>query len=184
MDFIETFLYNKTGIKGVRQNLCKCKLQEQFTAIRSNMMRSFVIFLILSSHITITSGYNKPPDDTDDSETEGSLSKKDYKICKTGLKLPGYSLKGGTKAGEYINLGSVNFFDECIDLCCKESDCQVAVMLTHKEQQKCFKVVCYDPDNESCQPVHATRQKEKYHPYLFLRGENEEISQKEGIISA
>lgn len=177
MIFKEKILYSIFwAVEKIRPNKCNCIKREQFF-FRLKTLWFLVAFVTLSSHIKLASGEYKPPDNAVDSKN--SFFQNDYKTCKKGLKLPGYSLNGGTKAGDYINLGSVNIFDECIDLCCQESDCEIAVMLTHKKQQKCFKVVCFKVDSDLCKPVHATKQKEKYHPYLFFRGGTKDLSKKE-----
>lgn len=96
----------------------------------------------------------------------GSLN--EYELCRRGEYYEDYALKGGSKAGTYIKLhGSVRTFDDCVDLCCQDKDCRMALMLRHS----CFRVDCRKGEPHRCERISARRS--RFNPKLFIRGEVE-----------
>lgn len=92
----------------------------------------------------------------------------DYELCRRGEYFEDYALKGGSKAGTYIKLhGVVRTFDDCVDLCCQDKDCKMALMLKHS----CFRVDCKKGEPHRCERVSARRS--RFNPKLFIRGEVE-----------
>ena len=69
--------------------------------------------------------------------------------CKNSPIYMNSTLKGGFKAGNYTNLGRVENMNECIRLCCGNSQCNAALML----ENNCFFVECKNADG--CLPVKA-----------------------------
>ena len=91
----------------------------------------------------------------------------EYDICLRGEYFEDYALKGGSKAGDYIKLGSVTDFTDCAELCCKHRQCKMALLL----RTSCFRVDCYKGEPHRCQRISAKRS--KFKPKLFIRGEVE-----------
>ena len=92
----------------------------------------------------------------------------EYELCRRGEYFEDYALKGGSKAGTYIKLhGTVRTFDDCVDLCCRDKDCKMALMLKHS----CFRVDCRKGEPHRCERISARRS--RFNPKLFIRGEVE-----------
>ena len=80
-----------------------------------------------------------------------------------GLCIPGavehdVTLGGGIKAGSYTEQGEVVNMKECIEWCCKERKCDVAMLI----KGICYTVSCYDQRNCVSVPVRRIQ----YHPSL------------------
>ena len=59
------------------------------------------------------------------------------------------TLRGGLKAGNFKDRGKVMNIQQCVDFCCREDHCDVALMLL----ENCFTVRCYSKD--LCESVPA-----------------------------
>ena len=68
------------------------------------------------------------------------------------------TLGGGIKAGSYTEQGEVLNMDECVEWCCKEQKCDVAMVI----KGICYTVSCYDQRNCVSVPVRRIQ----YHPSL------------------
>ena len=109
--------------------------------------------------------------DTDNEDLD-SRDRSKYEMCLNGEYLKDYTVYDGEDAGDYINLGDTNSFTECAELCCQDSTCFVALMLTSplSGHKKCFKINCYS--EETCKPKSAKHS--RYKPHLFKRGSDAE----------
>ena len=87
-----------------------------------------------------------------------------FELCRSGEYYEDYALKGAKKAGNYTSLGMVETFDDCVDLCCEDKHCTMALMLRHS----CFRVDCLKGNPHRCERISARRS--KYNPKLFIRG--------------
>lgn len=95
--------------------------------------------------------------------TSGSLtSEQDYELCKKGEVLESYVLRGGRKAGAYYKIGSAATHDECVDLCCSNDDCNLALFV----KSSCYSVECKSA--ELCKPIKVHR-KTGIRPWIFRR---------------
>jgi len=178
-----TFLYSNVNLDNGSKlyykrlslkNDCRCKTIYPFRWKRNDFLAFIFVFLALL-HIRTTAASSRSDFNswgTDSPETDSRFSPEDasFETCLKGEYLRGYTLAEGREAGEYTNLGEVKNFNHCIELCCDNESCMVALMLTSPRSGKkdCFKVDCYEPDGNSCKPRYA--RKSKYHPYLFKRG--------------
>ena len=68
------------------------------------------------------------------------------------------TLGGGIKAGSYTEQGEVLDIHECVELCCKEKRCDVAMVI----KDICYTVACYEPKKCVSVPVRRIQ----YHPSL------------------
>lgn len=59
----------------------------------------------------------------------------------------GVALKGGWTSGKFTDKGLVPSLRRCVELCCDEEECDLAMLLS----QKCFTIHCYNL--EDCQTV-------------------------------
>ena len=180
--------------RGYSCNFCNCSRKVFNTRTSKHLIYYLTIFLLLSGAeqaSALFSKHRRPSSDwgIDDSESDSRLSSADivndpgdYATCMRGEYLEGYTLIGGTHAGEYKNLGVVQTFESCASLCCEDNNCNLAVMLTHLRSsvRNCFKVTCYDEYSDSCKSRSAP--KSKYHPYVFRRGREMQKPMK-GIVS-
>eukprot|EP00794_Sanderia_malayensis_P012057 gene12057-13300_t len=91
----------------------------------------------------------------------------DEEICLRGEYFEDYALKGGTRAGDYINLGTVTTLDDCAALCCQRRRCKMALVV----KTRCFQVDCYAGEPHKCKRISAKHS--KFKPKLFIRGEVE-----------
>ena len=69
--------------------------------------------------------------------------------CMFGKTLNHTAFVGGLKAGNFTNKGVVTSMKTCQDLCCKDLNCDVAVLMKHA----CFLVACKSV--ELCKPRKA-----------------------------
>ncbi len=79
-------------------------------------------------------------------------------ICISGEVEHDVTLGGGIKAGSYTEQGEVLDMHECVEWCCKEKRCDVAMVI----KGICYTVSCYD--QEKCVSVPVRRI--QYHPAL------------------
>lgn len=59
----------------------------------------------------------------------------------------GVALKGGWTSGKFTDKGLVPSLRKCVELCCNDTECDLAMLLS----QKCFTIHCYNL--EDCQTV-------------------------------
>lgn len=135
----------------------KLKNASSCTRFISNMKISLVTFIAIALLV-------RPP-----GFCEAAAKKlSNHELCRRGEYYEDFALKGGSKAGTYIKLhGAVRTFDECADLCCRDEDCKMALMLKHS----CFRVDCRKGDPHLCERISAKRS--RFNPKLFIRGEVE-----------
>ena len=97
---------------------------------------------------------------------------RDFHTCMSGGEyLKGFTLEGGTKAGNYTQLGDAENINDCASMCCRIPTCKQALFLTQPETgyQSCFQVTCHK--HSSCKAV--SDQSSQYKPELFRRGYSE-----------
>lgn len=96
-------------------------------------------------------------------------SRAEYHSCLQGGEyLKGFTLEGGTKAGNFTSLGEANSLAECARICCRRPGCPQALLLTQPgtNSKTCFEVKCHE--NKSCKEVSALDS--AYKPELFRKG--------------
>ena len=152
-----------------------CNCTKKSSSCRYTFIHFVIItFLILVNSSTSAAAYFRNMWDTDneDSNFRFSRNRSKYEICLNGEYLKDYTVYDGRDAGEYINLGEVDSFTECAELCCQDSKCYLALMLTSplSGDKNCFKINCYA--EETCKPKSAKHS--KYNPHLFKRGSDAE----------
>ena len=67
--------------------------------------------------------------------------------CLQSMVYYGVALRGGWTAGKFTDMGVISSLQKCVQLCCKDRTCDLAMLLS----QKCFTIHCYAP--EDCQTV-------------------------------
>ena len=97
-----------------------------------------------------------------DNTSRSSTSEQDYGLCKKGEVLESYVLRGGRKAGAYYKIGSAANYEECVDLCCSNDDCNLALFV----KSSCYSVECKSA--ELCKPIKVHR-KSGIQPWIFRR---------------
>jgi len=98
-----------------------------------------------------------------------SRTRNNHNSCLLGGEyLRGFTLEGGTKAGNFTQIGKAETLSECAALCCHRSECEQAVFLTHPKTgyQSCFQVQCHE--HSTCKAV--SDRDSIYKPDLFRRG--------------
>ena len=86
----------------------------------------------------------------------GESTKKEK--CNKGDVIKDVTLKGGKSSGKFNDKGDVKNMDECTDLCCKDSTCNVAFMLG----KTCYTVAC--KSKELCE--HSSAPPSNFKPRL------------------
>ena len=81
------------------------------------------------------------------------------------------TLGGGINAGLYTEQGEVGDMMNCVDLCCKQRKCNVAMVI----KDICYTVACYDPQKCASVPVRRIQ----YHPKLVHVKRLEEVKQRD-----
>ena len=61
------------------------------------------------------------------------------------------SLKYGPESGDFYDYGNIGEMEKCVDLCCKDEDCDVAFMIS----RTCYTTSCYTI--EKCQMIPASK---------------------------
>lgn len=95
-----------------------------------------------------------------------------FHTCLSGGEyLKGFTLEGGTRAGNYTQLGDAETLNECATMCCRIPSCKQALFLTQPKTgyQTCFQVTCYE--HSSCKAISDSTS--DYRPQLFRRGYSE-----------
>ncbi|KAJ7382468.1 hypothetical protein OS493_034629 [Desmophyllum pertusum] len=105
---------------------------------------------------TVTSAATKLPSSL---EIQPSPSQTAFKVftlqsesrhnCTNSEQKQNVTLRGGLSAGHFKDKGKVADMQECVDFCCKEHHCDVALMLL----ENCFTVVCHN--KRLCESVPA-----------------------------
>ena len=110
----------------------------------------------LANPLQSSDDYNQFSDNTDDDLLQCASAKSQY----------GVALRGGTKAGEYVKLGTMHSISQCQLECCRKNNCKLAILLTSPKtgSKTCFQINCYDPKSYDCQPVFSNS---KFSPILF-----------------
>ncbi|XP_028404226.1 uncharacterized protein LOC114526891 [Dendronephthya gigantea] len=91
-------------------------------------------------------------------EPKFSARNEEKGVCVPGEVEHDVTLGGGIKAGSYTEQGEVLNMDECVEWCCKQRKCDVAMVI----KAICYTVTCYD--RKSCVSVPVRRI--QYHPSL------------------
>ena len=94
---------------------------------------------------------------------------REFHTCVSGGEyLKGFTLEGGTKAGNYTQLGDVENINDCASLCCQIPSCKQALFLTQPGSgyQSCFQVTCHK--HNMCKAI--SDRSSEYKPELFRRG--------------
>lgn len=108
-------------------------------------------------------------------EENGSLPLKNIKMpintekCEPGFLKSNVTLKGGRKAGEFIEIKGLKDMKECVKRCCEDRDkkCNLAFMLG----DTCYSVACKNSD--LCRTIAAPPT--KFNPLVqYVRGLEEE----------
>ena len=151
-----------------------CNCTKKSSSCRYTVIHFLVItFLILINSRTSAAYFRSMWDtDNEDSDPRVSRDREKYEICLNGEYLKDYTVYDGKDAGEYHNLGDVDSFAECAELCCQDSTCSLALMLTSplSGDKNCFRIYCYS--EETCKPKSAKHS--RYKPHLFKRGSDAE----------
>ena len=69
--------------------------------------------------------------------------------CKAVQQMKDVTLSGGKSSGKFIDHGSVDSMDTCLDFCCTNKKCNLALMLG----KACYTVEC--KDKKSCETSQA-----------------------------
>ena len=77
------------------------------------------------------------------------------------------TLRGGLKAGDVKNEGKVEGMEECVEMCCKTPECNVALLL----KDNCYIVACFN--KESCEAVPAKETKGRTKVAYVARSKDE-----------
>ena len=110
---------------------------------------------IINSEITKTKLANKEPLYFDKQQHE--IKSKHLEVTpKSGVCYPttiheSVSLKYGPESGDFYDYGNIGEMEKCVDLCCKDGDCDVAFMIG----RTCYTTSCYTI--EKCQMIPASR---------------------------
>ena len=142
---------------------CTCRSPRNFTnasmltRLLSNFRISFVTFIAIALLV-------RPPG----IGLANAERLSEAELCRRGEYYEDYALEGGSKAGTYTKLhGVAKTFDDCVDLCCKDKNCKMALMLKHS----CFRVDCKNGEPHRCKRIYAGGS--RFKPKLFIRGEVE-----------
>ena len=77
------------------------------------------------------------------------------------------TLRGGLKAGDVKNEGRVEGMEECVEMCCKTPECNVALLL----KENCHIVACFN--KESCEAVPAKQMRGRTKVAYVARSKDE-----------
>ncbi|RMX40405.1 hypothetical protein pdam_00022242, partial [Pocillopora damicornis] len=78
---------------------------------------------------------------------EHNRNRKRTYACTHTFVFNNATLRGGLNAGDVKNEGKVEGMEECVDICCKTLECNVALMLN----EKCYIVAC--SNKRSCEAI-------------------------------
>lgn len=67
--------------------------------------------------------------------------------CLQSMVYYGVALRGGWTSGKFTDMGIVSSLQKCVQLCCNDSECELAMLIS----QKCFTIHCYQ--SEDCQTI-------------------------------
>ena len=84
--------------------------------------------------------------------------------CTNSEQKHNVTLRGGLSAGNFKDKGKVAYMQDCVDFCCKEDHCDVALMLL----ENCFTVICHN--KRLCESVPAKT--ERYKSRIVYVGKN------------
>lgn len=83
------------------------------------------------------------------------------------------TLRGGLKAGDVKNEGKVEGMEECVEMCCKTPECNVALLL----RENCYIVACFNKESCEAVPAKQTRGRTKVAYVARSKDETELIKQ-------
>jgi len=83
------------------------------------------------------------------------------------------TLRGGLKAGDVKNEGKVEGMEECVEMCCKTPECNVALLL----KENCYIVACFNKENCEAVPSKQTKGRTKVAYVARSKDETELIKQ-------
>ena len=83
------------------------------------------------------------------------------------------TLRGGLKAGDVKNEGKVEGMEECVEMCCKTPECNVALLL----KENCYIVACFNKESCEAVPAKQTRGRTKVAYVARSKDETELIKQ-------
>ena len=83
------------------------------------------------------------------------------------------TLRGGLKAGDVKNEGRVEGMEECVEMCCKTPECNVALLL----KENCYIVACFNKESCEAVPAKQTRGRTKVAYVARSKDETELIKQ-------
>lgn len=78
-----------------------------------------------------------------------SFHNQDKNSCHRGLTLRGATLRGGILSGEFKSIGVVETQKQCVDLCCKSRDCDIAMTVG----RECINIKCFNRKNCNVAPA-------------------------------
>ena len=79
--------------------------------------------------------------------THNTMQPAIHQKCLQSMVYYGVALRGGWTSGKFTDMGIVPSLQKCVQLCCNDSTCDLAMLMS----QKCFTIHCYSP--EDCQTV-------------------------------
>lgn len=83
------------------------------------------------------------------------------------------TLRGGLKAGDVKDEGKVEGMEECVEMCCKTPECNVALLL----KENCYIVACFNKESCEAVPAKQTRGRTKVAYVARSKDETELIKQ-------
>ena len=87
--------------------------------------------------------------------------------CYNSEQKHNVTLRGGLSAGHFKDRGKVADMQECVDFCCKEGHCDIALMLL----ENCFTVICHN--KRLCESVPAKTG--RYRSRIVYVGKNRSV---------
>ena len=108
-------------------------------------------------------------------DTLPAVTKPGNQVCtntQVGATQYNVTLRGGIKAGKFLDKGIVGSMKECTRFCCAEDTCNVAFLI----RDNCFLVACKDYNGCRLKPALS----EYYHPQLAYVNWDPPVSEAQG----
>ncbi|KAJ7382470.1 hypothetical protein OS493_034631 [Desmophyllum pertusum] len=104
---------------------------------------------------------------------ETNHNKKRTYACTHTFVFNNATLRGGLRAGDIKNEGKVEGMEECVEMCCKTPECNVAMLVN----ETCYIVACFNKKSCEAVPNKQTRDHTKVAYVARSKGETELIKQ-------